>query len=78
MIIQDQERARIVPQRDLDPFKAVGGEINTGWILSPRRQDNGGHIGIDARTLREMARKYLPRLEPIAKEVFHRWLTQCA
>lgn len=35
-------------------------------------------IGTDVAALRKMAHTSLPKLEPIAKEVFRRWLTQCA
>ena len=35
-------------------------------------------IGTDVSSLRAAANRHLPRLEPIAREVFHKWLTQCA
>lgn len=34
-------------------------------------------IGTDVAAMRASAQRYLPRLEPMAREVFHRWLTQC-
>ncbi|MFL1484915.1 glutamine amidotransferase [Marinobacter sp. LN3S78] len=35
-------------------------------------------INTDVAAMRAESQRYLPRLEPIAREVFHRWLTQCA
>lgn len=35
-------------------------------------------MGTDVAALRVAAQRYLPRLEPIARGVFHRWLAQCA
>ncbi|PAU76107.1 glutamine amidotransferase [Halomonas salipaludis] len=34
--------------------------------------------GTDVAAMRTAAQRFLPRLEPVAREVFHRWLTQCA
>lgn len=46
------------------------------WLIGHCAELEGA--GLDIRVLREQAREYLPQLEPVANEVFERWLRQIA